>query len=184
MPVIAQKKTREADRRETTYTPPSEYEIPDEIREKFESEGYHLRYIRVLLEDKDDFKNVAKRRREGYEFVTVRELPEHLQGLYEVKNFGTAAQKYSGVVMVGDLALAKLPIEKFHARQRYYANLAIQSELAQRSKLDSDSKMNRLLPLIDDSKAVVRIGGRNTTQKVGFGEALKSTQKSEDSEEE
>ena len=116
MPQIAQKKTREQDYREVTYSPPSEYEIPEEVRNKFEAEGYHLRFIRVLIEDKDDYKNVARRRREGYEFVKISELPEYFQGLFETKNFGSAAQKYSGIVMVGDLALAKLPIEKKLAR--------------------------------------------------------------------
>ena len=183
MPVIAQKKTREADRREVTYTPPSEFDLPEEIREKFEAEGYHLGWIRIMLEDKDDYKNIAKRRREGFEFVTVKELPEHLQGMYEVKNLGNAAQKYSGIVVTGDLALGKLPMEKHLARQKYYAQMAINNEMAQRSKLDSDSKMNRLLPLIDESRSVVRVGGRKNSPNVGFGESLKSTSK-EDTDEE
>lgn len=184
MPVIAQKKTREADRRETTYTPPSEFELPEEIREQFEAEGYHLGWVRIFLDDKDDYKNIAKRRREGFEFVTVKELPEHLQGMYEVKNLGQAAQKYTGVVITGDLALAKLPMEKHLARQKYYQQMAIRNEMAQRSKLDSDSKMNRLLPLIDESRSVVRVGGRKTSPNVGFGESLKSTQKQDTSDDE
>lgn len=183
MPQIAKKKTREADYHLTTYTPPSEFEIPEEIREKFEAEGYHLGWIRIFLEDKDDYKNIAKRRREGFEFVTVSELPEHIQGLYEVKNLGSAAQKYNGIVVTGDLALGKIPMEKHLARQRYYEQMAINAELSYRQRLDNDARMNKLLPLIDESKSVVRVGGRKTSPNE-FGKALKSTQKSEDSEEE
>lgn len=173
MPVIAEKKTRERDRRVVTYSPPSEFEIPEEVKNKFEAEGYHLRFIRVLLEDKDDFKNVARRRREGYEFVKISELPEYFQGLYESKNFGNAAQKYSGIVMVGDLALAKLPIENKEARDRYYRDVAIGNEAAVRSRLDADSKLNRILPILDESSTRVRVGSRKSA--VGFGDSLKST---------
>ena len=184
MPQIAEKKTREREARVVTYTPPSEKEIPQEVKNKFEAEGYHLRFIRILLDDKDDYSNVARRRREGYEFVKLSELPEYYQGMFETKNFGNAAQKYSGIVTVGDLALAKLPIENKEARDRYYQNVAVQNELAQRKNLDADSKLNRLLPLVDESSSRIRVGSRKSAEKVGFGESLKSTQKSEDSDEE
>lgn len=184
MPSIASKKTRAQDFREETYIPPEQYDIPAEVREEFESRGYHLRWIRVLIDDRDDFKNVAKRRREGYEFVTINEFPPDQQDLYEVKSFGEAAKKYSGVVMIGDLALAKLPIGKAKARQRYYEQMAVNNEKAQRANLSKDSKLNRLLPIKDDSTSTTRTGGRKPSPSLGFGDTLKGPSGSNEEDDE
>lgn len=158
-----------------TYTPPSSYDLPPEVFEAFKKKGFHLRFVRVLLDNKEDYKNVADRRREGYEFVTIMELPDHIRHQFETKSFGQTANKFSDIVVVGDLALMKITLAKAAARKRYYENIALETELAQARSLSKDSKLNRLLPIVDDSETVVRTGGRNSSPSE-FGKTLKSTQ--------
>lgn len=171
------RKTREieiAQEKYETYTPPSAFDIPQEVQNYFDDRGMHLRWIRVTIDEKDDYKNVAKRRREGYVPVQISELPEEHRDLFETKSFGPAAANYSNIAMVGDLALFKVPVGKAKARNRYYEELAINNELAQRKQLGGRSKMNKLLPIYDDSKSVVRTGSRNSTPEE-FGKTLRST---------
>lgn len=158
------------------YTPPYSYDIPEEVKEAFADKGYHLRWIRVLLGNQDDYKNVADRRREGYEPVTIAELPDHVRDLFETKSFGPAAGKYSNIAMVGDIALFKIPKAKAKGRQRYYEGLAIANERAQAKQLGGESKLNKLLPLVNESKSVVRTGTRPSAPQE-FGKTLKSTQR-------
>jgi hypothetical protein len=80
--------------------------------------------------------------------------------------------------MVGDLALFKVPLKKAQARTRYYENMALQNEIAQRKQLGADSKLNKLLPITDESKTVVRTGGgRSASAPEGFGKTLRNTSK-------
>lgn len=171
------RKTREIEVQEVkyeTYIPPSNFEIPEEVLEHFKNKGMHLRWIRVILDDKDDYKNVARRRREGYVPVQISELPVEVRDLFETKSFGPAVAKYSDIAMVGDLALFKVSQGKAEARTRYYENVAYQNELAQRKQLGGKSKLNKLLPIYDESKTEVRIGNRNSTPSE-FGKTLRST---------
>jgi len=176
-PIRQTRKVEQAVEKIETYTPPSQYDIPIEVREHFENQDMHLRWVRVVLDDKDDYKNVAKRRREGYEPVLISELPEDVRDLFETKSFG-AEKKYSNIAMVGDLALFKVPLPKAKGRTRYYEQMAIDNEIAQRKQLGGKSKLNKLLPIIDESRTTVRTGNRNTTPDE-FGKTLRSTQASQ-----
>ena len=157
-----------------TYIPSSSFVIPQEVIEKFEDEGMHLRWIRVLLDGQDDYKNVAKRRREGYEPVSINEIPEHVRDLFETKSFGPSASKFSNIAMVGDLALFKVSEGKARARTRYYEQTALNNELAQRRQLGGESRLNKLLPIHDESKTEIRTGNRQNAPQE-FGKTLKST---------
>lgn len=158
-----------------TYTPPFSYDIPEEVKEHFESKGLHLRWIRVLVDGRDDYKNVADRRREGYEPVSITELPAHVRDLFETKSFGNAVSKYAEIAMVGDLALFKIPKAKSVARQRYYENLAYQNERAVSQNLGRDTKLNKILPIHNESTTTVRVGSRKQHAPDEFGGTLKST---------
>lgn len=171
------RKTREQEvraERYETYIPPNQFDIPEEVVQHFYEKGMSLRWIRVLLDNQDDYKNVAKRRREGYEPVSINELPMHVRDLFETKSFGPGAAKYSDIAMVGDVALFKIPVEKVEARKRYYEQSAIDNELAQRRQLGGNSKLNKLLPVIDESRSVVRTGTRPSAPQE-FGKTLRST---------
>jgi hypothetical protein len=171
--------TRAAEAKEETYTPPFSYDIPYEVREKFNGEGYHLRWVRVILDNQDDYKNVADRRREGYEPVMISDLPIQFRDLFETKSFGPSTGKYSSIAMVGDLALFKIPLGKAEARQRYYEKMALESERAQMKQLGGNSKLNKLLPISDESSTQVRVGNRQNAPQE-FGKTLKETVASDD----
>lgn len=166
--------TRADEAKDENYTPPFSYDIPYEVREKFNGDGYHLRWVRVLLDNNDDYKNVADRRREGYEPVTIAELPIQFRDLFETKSFGPGSAKYASIAMVGDLALFKIPYKKAQARQRYYEQMALESERAQMKQLGGNSKLNKLLPISDESSTQVRVGNRQNAPQE-FGKTLKDS---------
>jgi hypothetical protein len=178
-PIRQSRKVELAAERYETYSPPSQYDIPPQVMKIFNDKGYHLRWVRVTLDNNDDYKNVARRRREGYEPVTISELPEDVRDLFETKSFGPGAAKYSNIAMVGDLALFKVTLGKAKARTRYYEQMAINNEIAQRKQLGGESKLNKLLPIIDESRTEIRTGNRQSAPEE-FGKTLRSTQASDD----
>ena len=125
--------------------------IPDNVKKKFENQGMTLRLIRITLGGEDDYKNVGKKQREGWIFVTPEEVPE-LSSTSIVKGEG----KYKGVVSMGDVALAKMSTERVMARQKYYQNKHKSQEEALDANLraQSDSKM----PITNSSKSTVTRG--------------------------
>ena len=105
-------KTREE---EWTFEEPNALDIPKSVEKKFEAEGMKLRWIRVSLKGIDDIANVGKREAEGWTFITPTEVPEMASTSF-VREDG----RYNGTVSRGDLALAKMPIGRVVARQKYY----------------------------------------------------------------
>jgi len=167
--------TRAVEQKEETYSPPFSYDIPEEVREKFAANGFHLRWVRVVLDNQDDYKNVADRRREGYEPVGIVELPEEFRDLFETRSLNNSANsRFANIAMVGDLALFKIPEGKARARHRYYEQMAINNEQAVMRQLDGNSKLNKLLPISNESTSTVRVGGRKTAADAEFGKTLQS----------
>lgn len=171
--------TRAVEQKEETYSPPSSYDIPEEVREKFADNGYHLRWVRVILDNQDDYKNVADRRREGYEPVGILELPEEFRDLFETRSLNSQANsRFANIAVVGDLALFKIPEGKARARHRYYEQVAVNNEQAVMRQLDGGSKLNKLLPISNESSSTVRVGGRGTSSNAEFGKTLQSNKPS------
>lgn len=148
-----QEETRENTHREYTYTPPSEMEIPEELVEKFSERGFRLRWIRFLEGGEEDYRNIGRKTREGYEFVTFDEVKGYLTMVRE-----TDTKNHRNLVTVGDLALAKIPTYKAEARKRYYEGKNKELEAAVKRELHkSNPKMDRLTPLFDESKSRVQV---------------------------
>jgi hypothetical protein len=126
-------------------------EIPARVTQRFEESGLALRWIRVLLQGADDYKNVGKRQADGWEFVTPEEVPEML-GSSNVKEGG----RYAGVICRGDLALAKMPKERAISRQEFYENRSRDMVRAVNQQLmgSNDSRM----PISNASKTQVSRG--------------------------
>ena len=125
--------------------------IPEGVKNRFDSQGMSLRWIRITLNGEDDYKNVGKRQREGWIFVSPEEVPE-LASTSIVKEGG----RYNGVVSSGDVALAKIPTDKMVARQENYHNKHKQQEdsLDANLRAQSDSRM----PITNSSKSTVTKG--------------------------
>ena len=114
--------TREKTSQKKVWTPPSSLDAPPA------PDGYQHRWIRAETMGFDDSKNMAGRIRSGYELVRA----DAYQGSeYPVISEG----KYKGVIGVGGLLLAKVPIEVVKSREAYFdgmtqdANDAIENDL-------------------------------------------------------
>ena len=114
--------TREKTTQKKVWTPPSSLDAPPA------PDGYHHRWIRAETMGFDDSKNMAGRIRSGYELVRADAYPG---SEYPVISEG----KYKGVIGVGGLLLAKVPIEIVKSREEYFnsmtqdANDAIENDL-------------------------------------------------------
>ena len=145
--------TRELNNREQDmeFREPNMLDLPDSVVNRFKNEGMALRWIRINLRGKDDYTNVGKRVQEGWQFVDVNEVPE-IQHTSFVRDEG----RYTGAVCRGDLALAKMPLQKAENRQRFYENKSSEMVDAVNQQLmsQSDSRM----PIRNSSKSQVTKG--------------------------
>ena len=90
-----------------TWTPPSSLDAPPA------PEGFRHRWIRVEVLGFDDTKNMSGKLREGWELVRADEYPDQ-----DYPSLVTG--KYSGVIGVGGLVLARIPEEIAQQREAYY----------------------------------------------------------------
>ena len=90
-----------------TWTPPSSLDAPPA------PDGFRPRWIRVEVLGFDDTKNMSGKLREGWELVRADEYPEQ-----DYPSLITG--KYSGVIGVGGLVLARIPEEIALQREAYY----------------------------------------------------------------
>jgi len=144
--------TREASKRKSmVFEEPNWLAIPETVKERFLNNGMSLRWIRVLVNNNEDYQNVGKRLAEGWEFVNSEEVPEMLHSSF-VRDTG----RYQGSVCRGDLALAKMPTELAVSRQEFYENRSRDMVAAVNAQLmnSSDSRM----PIQNQSKTQVSRG--------------------------
>lgn len=122
-------------------------------------EGYGTRWIRVTLGGKPDLKNIRERKAEGWEFVTLDEIKSWEGGkAYEAPTLDHGVM--DGYVGVGDVALAKAPLELIAKRtRRMQAKSAAQSQAID---LQLGKLQDKRMPIYNESKSVV-LGGRNAT---------------------
>jgi hypothetical protein len=102
--------TRANTAQKTVWTPPSSLDAPPA------PDGFHHRWIRAETMGFDDSKNMAGKLRSGYELVRADEYPG---SQYPVMNEG----KYKGVIGVGGLLLARIPVEIVKARDEYFRKI-------------------------------------------------------------
>ena len=98
--------TRSKTERPKVYKPPSSLDAPPA------PDGFRHRWIRAESVGFQDSKNIFGRLREGYELVRA---DEYKDSDYPVVTEG----KYAGVIGVGGLLLARIPIELAEARMAY-----------------------------------------------------------------
>ena len=103
--------TREETSHKKVWTPPSSLDAPPAPT------GFRHRWIRVESMGFNDTKNVQGRLRSGYELVRADEYPDSAFPIVE-------DGKYSGVIGVGGLVLARVPEEIAEQRTEYYQKQA------------------------------------------------------------
>ena len=98
--------TREKTTRRKPWAPPSSLDAPPA------PDGFKHRWIRAEVMGLDDNKNLSSRLREGFELVRAdsdTQFPTIQEG------------KYKGVIGVGGLLLARIPVEVVEERIAYFA---------------------------------------------------------------
>ena len=136
--------TREKVKKPTTWTPPSSLDAPPA------PQGYRHRWIRVEVLGFDDTKNVSGKLREGWELVRADEYPE--------QDFPSLATgKYSGVIGVGGLVLARIPEEIAQQREAYYKDQTKQRDEAVNN--DVLKEQHPSMPINQERQTRVTFGG-------------------------
>ena len=137
--------TRAKEAHEVVWTPPSSLDAPPA------PDGFRHRWIRSESLGFDDQKNISGRLRSGYTLVMASEFKD--QG-YPVVESG----KYTGVIGVGGLLLARVPNEIAEARQKYYADKAKERDDA--LKHDLLKEQHPSMPISYDSRSSKSFGGK------------------------
>jgi len=109
-------KDRKAPKRKKVYERVREGHIPAKLKEHFKKDEYDLRLVRWSLRGKEDFGNLNRREREGYEFVTMDELPNWYKD--SIRAIDTPNRK--GLVTVNDLCLMKVDTDLRNSRREVY----------------------------------------------------------------
>ena len=136
--------TRDKVKKPTTWTPPSSLDAPPA------PQGYRHRWIRVEVLGFDDTKNVSGKLREGWELVRADEYPE--------QDFPSLATgKYSGVIGVGGLVLARIPEEIAQQREAYYQDQTKQRDEAVNN--DVLKEQHPSMPINNERQTRVTFGG-------------------------
>ena len=136
--------TRAKTEKPKVWTPPSSLDAPPA------PDGYHHRWIRAESMGFDDTKNMAGKLRSGYELVRADEYPG---SNYPVMTDG----KYKGVIGVGGLLLARIPVEIVKSRDEYFNKITQDKDTA--IEQDLMKEQHPSMPLNADRQTRVTFGG-------------------------
>ena len=137
--------TRSKSERPKVWVPPSSLDAPPA------PDGFRYRWIRAEVQGFQDTTNITSRQREGYELVRAEEVQNASD--YPVIDEG----RYKGVIGVGGLLLAKVPVEIAKQRQEYMTKRHEERSEAVANDLmkEQDSRM----PINVDRQSRVTFGG-------------------------
>ena len=136
--------TREKETHKKVWSPPSSLDAPPAPT------GFKHRWIRVESMGFNDTKNLQGRLRSGYELVRADEYPD---SAFPVVEDG----KYSGVIGVGGLVLARVPEEIARQRNDHY----VQQGKDNVEAVDNDlmKEQHPSMPINIDRQTRVTFGG-------------------------
>ena len=137
--------TRSKSERPKVWVPPSSLDAPPA------PDGFRYRWIRAESVGFQDTKNISGRIREGYELVRAEEVENASD--YPVLDEG----RYKGVIGVGGLLLAKVPIEIAKQRQAYMASR--HQERSDAVENDLMKEQDERMPINVERQSRVTFGG-------------------------
>jgi len=143
--------TRDTQTRRKPWAPPSMLDAPQA------PPGYKFRWIRESVRGHDDKSNMSKRIREGYEPVRAEDYPEFQAPTVE-------NGIHAGVIGVGGLILAKVPLETVAERSAYF------NEQSRTQMEGVDHNFMRE----SDPKMPLKGGDIDRSSKVEFGSRINS----------
>ena len=138
--------TREKTSKRKPWAPSSSLDAPPA------EDGYKHRWIRAEARGFSDTKNVSARLREGYELVRADQHPDFEAPVID-------SGKYEGVIGVGGLLLAKIPIETVKERNEYYQGRASDLQEAVDQYLMRENAHNSMSITKPDRQTRVQFGG-------------------------
>jgi len=135
--------------RPQTWKPPSSLDAPPA------PEGYKHRWIRMESSGFDDRKNLTARLREGFELVRAEEYPD-----WDLPTINDG--KHAGVIAIGGLVLARIPLDLVQQRESYYRKQAQQQMDAVDNDLLRDQHPS--MPMVKpERQSRVTFGGNRST---------------------
>jgi hypothetical protein len=142
--------TRQQTKRPTEWKPPSLLDAPPA------PEGFVHRWIRAEMLGQEDKPNFTKRIREGYEPVRSDEYPD-----FECATIDEG--RFKGVIGVGGLILARLPVEVKDSRDKYFARRTAQQITA----VDQDlmREQHPSMPISQERSSRVSFGGTSNDRE-------------------
>ena len=140
--------SREQDARRKPWAPPSRLDAPPA------PPGYKHRWIRAEVGGTDDRTNISGKLREGYELVRGDEYPD-----YHVPTIEDG--RHAGVISVGGLLLARIPIETLAERSAYYQSRANDQLQAADNELMKANAHNSMTIQRPTRQSRVSFGGSN-----------------------
>ena len=114
-------------------------------------DGFRYRWIRAEVQGYQDTTNITSRQREGYELVRAEEVENASD--YPVLDEG----RYKGVIGVGGLLLAKVPIEIAKQRQDYMTRR--HAERSDAVENDLMKEQDERMPINVERQSRVTFGG-------------------------
>ena len=129
-----------------TWTPPNSLDAPPA------PDGFRHRWIRVEILGQDDTKNLSARLREGWELVRADEYPDSAYPTMDHKS-----GKYSGVIGVGGLVLARIPEGIAKSREQYFQRLTKERDEAVNNDLLKEQHPS--MPINQERQTRVTFGG-------------------------
>ena len=106
--------TRVKQARKKDWTPPSSLDAPAA------PQGYCHRWIRTSTAGFEDVANVSKKLREGWEFLKAETLLSEIgEHEYPIISEG----KHAGLIGIGGLVLARIPLEILKQRAEYFRKI-------------------------------------------------------------
>lgn len=142
---------RDKSARPLTWKPPSSLDAPPP------PEGYKHRWVRMEANGIDDRKNLSARLREGFELVRAEEYPD-----WDLPTISDG--KHAGVIAVGGLVLARIPVEIVEQRSGYYQNQTQEQLKAVDNDLMRDQHPS--MPMIrPERQSRVTFGGNRSADK-------------------
>tara|TARA_R110000782_G_scaffold260668_1_gene351951 strand:+ start:882 stop:1352 length:471 start_codon:yes stop_codon:yes gene_type:complete len=142
--------SREKTKRTQPWRPPSSLEAPQA------PEGFKHRWIRAETLGVDDKKNMASRLREGFELVRADEYPDFASPTIDNGS-------HAGVIGVGGLLLARIPIETVESRSQYFREMTENQEQSVDNNLYKEQ--HRSMPITVDRQSRVTFGGGRGDKK-------------------
>ena len=137
--------TRTKSERPKVWVPPSSLDAPPA------PDGFRYRWIRAESVGFQDTKNITGRIREGYELVRAEEIINASD--YPIVEEG----RYKGVVGVGGLLLAKVPVEVAKQRSEYMSKK--HGERSEAVKNDLMKEQDKRMPINVERQSRVTFGG-------------------------